>query len=127
MPQTRVRMPSGFGPAGKQLWKSIADSHELGPDALRVLTDACNEADLVQRLERALRKAPLMVTGSQGQLVASPLVSEVRQHRSVLSNLLKALRLPVSGEQAKTTEEQISEQARAAARARWSKPKLEVV
>ena len=111
--------------SGQLLWTSIAAVHtDLGPDVLRMLTDACCEADLVQRLEDQLRDSPLMVVGSQGQLVASPLVSEVRQHRAVLASLLKSLKLPMTAGDAKRAEQTASEQARQAARTRWDKPKL---
>lgn len=120
---TPPRMPNRLGAAGRALWKSIVPTYELRPDEVRLLTDACREADVVQRLEDELANSPLMVTGSQGQLVASPLVSEVRQHRSVLAGLLKALKLPDSPAGAEQKSAHVSEQARAAARARWSKPK----
>jgi hypothetical protein len=120
----KPKMPANLGTEGKLIWTSITKAHDLGPDAVRILTDACREADIVQRLEDELRDSPLMVTGSQGQLVASPLVSEVRQHRSVLSALLKALRLPVTADVARMAEQETSEKARAAARARWDRPHL---
>ena len=111
-----MRMPARLGPEGKALWEAITTLHtDLGPDALRTLTDACREADLVQRLEDELRDAPLMVRGAQGQLVASPLLTEVRQHRSVLAALLKALRLPQTAGDGKRAEQEASEKARAAA------------
>lgn len=114
-------MPANLGPAGRHLWKSIVPAYELRPDEVRTLHDACREADIVQRLEDELADAPLMVTGSQGQLVASPLVSEVRQHRAVLSGLLKALKLPDNSIGAQQKAKRTSEQARAAARARWDR------
>lgn len=114
------RMPANLGSAGKALWKSIVPTYELRPDEVRLLTDACRESDIVQRLEDELSDSPLMVKGSQGQLVASPLVSEVRQHRSVLAALLKSLKLPNSPSGSQQKSAHISEQARAAARARWS-------
>lgn len=113
------RMPAKLGPAGRALWRSIIPTYDLRPDEVRMLADACREADLVQRLEDELADAPLMVKGSQGQLVASPLVSEVRQHRSVLAALLKSLKLPDSPAGAQQKSALVSEQARAAARARW--------
>jgi hypothetical protein len=117
--------PSHLGVEGELLWSSVTALHsDLGPDTVRTLVDACREADLVQRLEDELRDAPLMVRGSQGQLVASPLVSEVRQHRSVLSALLKALKLPQTAGDAARAEQETSEKARAAVRARWDKPRL---
>jgi hypothetical protein len=117
--------PSHLGPEGEALWSAVTELHtDLGPDTVRTLVDACREADLVQRLEEELRGEPLMVRGSQGQLVASPLVSEVRQHRSVLSALLKALKLPQTAGDAKRAEQDASEKARAAVRARWDRPRL---
>lgn len=123
---SKPKMPANLGVEGKLLWRSVTAVHELGPDSVRVLTDACREADVVERLEVELRGAPLMVRGSQGQLVASPLVSEVRQHRSVLAGLLKALKLPATAGDAQRAEQLVSEQARAAARARWDRPRLVV-
>lgn len=81
-----ARMPANLSPEGKRLWKSILDVHgpSLGPDAMRILVDACREADVIGRIEDQLRTSDLMVRGSQGQLVASPLVSEVRQHRALI-------------------------------------------
>lgn len=116
----KPRMPAKLAPAGKALWQSIIPAYELRPDELRILNDACREADIVQRLEDELSDAPLMVKGSQGQLVASPLVSELRQHRSVLATLLKSLKLPDSSVGAQQKSAHVSDQARAAARARWS-------
>lgn len=72
----------------------VIDRYDLRPDEVRLLADGCREADIIERLEAELADAPLMVKGSMGQLVASPLVSEVRQHRAVLAGLLKSLKLP---------------------------------
>ncbi len=121
---TDAKMPAHFAREGKRLWSEIVSSYDLRPDEVRVLADACREADLVERLEVDLRDEPLMVKGSQGQLVASPLVSEVRQHRMVLSALLKALKLPDTNATAKQKDERVSEQARKAARARWERPRV---
>jgi hypothetical protein len=124
MPATPAK-PSLLGDEGGRLWDSVTELHgDMGPDTVRMLVDACREADLVQRLEDALRDSDLMVRGSQGQLVASPLVSEIRQHRSVLSALLKALKLPQTAGDAARAEQETSEKARAAVRARWDKPRL---
>jgi hypothetical protein len=120
----RYRMPTKLGPKGRSLWKSIAEAPEeytVRADGLRILEDACREADLIERLEDAQRDEPLTAKGSMGQTVASPFVSELRQHRATLASLLKQLQLPMSVEQAKQTRERNSASARAAGRARWSK------
>ncbi|MFD8336781.1 hypothetical protein ACFV42_29530 [Streptomyces solisilvae] len=90
----KPRPPAKLGAAGRRLWREIVERYELRPDEARILGDACREADIVERLEAELADAPLMVKGSMGQLVAPPLVSEARQHRSVLVALLKSLKLP---------------------------------
>lgn len=121
----KPRKPANLGKDGSHLWESVVKVHDdLGPDTVRLLTDACREADIVARLEDEQRDAPLMVRGSQGQLVASPLISEVRQHRAVLAGLLKALKLPQTAGDAKRAEQEASEKARAAVRARWDRPRL---
>jgi len=118
---TKATAPKGLGRAGRRLWNEITKAYKLRPDEVRVLGDACREADLIERLEDELVDAPLMVKGSMGQLVASPLVSEVRQHRSTLSSLLKSLKLPDTDAAGERAESDASAQARAAARARWDR------
>src|SRR4051794_31768305 len=114
------KTPKGLGTAGRALWRSIAGPYELRADELRTLEDAAREADLIERLEEAQRDAPLTVKGSQGQQVASPFVSELRQHRAVLARLLAALHLPEEDSGAGLTTTAVSAAARRAARARWS-------
>lgn len=112
-----VNAPARLAAKGQELWDQVAGHYQLRPDELRTLEDACREADLVERLEAELQDAPLMVKGSMGQMVASPLVSELRQHRATLNTLLKSLKLPDEAPNASAT----STSARAAARARWSR------
>lgn len=114
-----VREPSGLGDAGKELWHSIVPQFSLRPDELRTLADACAEADIIDDLENARRVSDLTTTGSMGQEVISPFISELRAHRTVLSGLLKSLKLPDSPTGAAQKRAKTSEQARAAARARW--------
>lgn len=112
-----VDVPASLGVAGAALYKGIAAKWELRPDELRVLMDACSEADLVDDLAAAMEDQPKLVTGSQGQLVINPLISEQRQHRMALASLLKQLRLPDEAD----TAEARSTAARNAANARWGK------
>ncbi|MEY9489060.1 hypothetical protein RKD26_004854 [Streptomyces calvus] len=111
--------PEGLGPQGTCLWEEVSGAFVLRVDELRVLADACREVDLIERLEDALRDAPLVVTGSQGQPVASPLVQELRQHRSLVARLLAALKLPDEEDQEQHDARARSSQARHAALARW--------
>lgn len=113
--------PPGLTQRGAALWASIAGEWELRPDELRLLSDACEEADLVDRLSRQIVEAPLVVSGSQGQPVAAPCVQELRQHRACLASLLGRLRLVPLDEDDGLTPELKSRAARAAARARWDR------
>lgn len=115
--------PAGLGESGTELWTSIADVYTLRPDELRILQDACRQADLVAELEDARRGEPLTTRGSMGQDVINPYISELRAHRTVLSNLLKTLKLPEDAGTTARKNAKTSEQARKAARARWGTPK----
>lgn len=118
--------PIGLGKAGKTLWKGIAGPKkwELRADELRVLEDACREADLVSVLDAglilAISRGDLTVKGSQGQDVINPLISELRQHRATLAGLLRQLKLP--DENAAQTAGALSAQNRAnVTQGRWAK------
>jgi hypothetical protein len=119
-----IRRPVGLERAGAELWRDIVGEYELRPDEVRILGDACREADLIDRLEDDLRDSPLVVKGSMGQPASSPLVTEIRQHRATLKSLLAALRLG-DGEDAVPRGVRShrgvtpSEAGRRAARARW--------
>ncbi|RKT82108.1 hypothetical protein [Saccharopolyspora antimicrobica] len=120
------RAPKNLGSAGQRLWKGICSDYELRPDELAVLESACREADLIQRLEDALKDVPLIVKGSMGQEVASPLVTEIRQHRSTQASLLKQLKIPDLEEEESDDTGTVrkltrSEVGRKAANARWGK------
>lgn len=113
------RRPVNLGKRGKALWDSIIPAFELRPDEMCVLEDACREADLIERLHAELATAELTTKGSMGQEVASPYVSEIRQHRAVLAGLLGKLKIPDSPAGAARKRAVTSDAARSAARARW--------
>jgi hypothetical protein len=108
--------PKGLRESGKKLWRETTKTYELRQDELEALKAACGEADLIQRMEDALEDEPLTVKGSQGQLVAHPLVQELRQHRSTMASLLRGLKLPDD------TGAAASNQHRSAAQTKWSLP-----
>lgn len=110
--------PKGLGPKARKKWREIAGAYELRADELRILEDACREIDLVERMQEALDDPDneLLVAGSMGQPVASPLVQEIRQHRALIGRLLSLLKLPDEDNRAAGLR---SESARAAANERW--------
>ena len=70
------RTPTGLGVSGRDLWSEIAGTYDLRPDERRLLEDACREADLIDRLESEINDPDheMVVKGSMGQPVSSPLV-----------------------------------------------------
>lgn len=118
------KAPSEMGTAGRELWASIADEYVLRPDEKRILIDACRQADLIAELEDERQGVPTTTTGSMGQDVINPYISELRAHRTVLMNLLKAIKLPEDPARVASKNTRTSEQARKAARARWGTPKV---
>ncbi|GAB3607957.1 hypothetical protein GCM10027414_00820 [Humibacter ginsengiterrae] len=127
-----LRAPSGLGKAGRALWRQIAtDWHEnnVAPDARehRLLEDACREADTLAMLEAEIATAAasgsLVTSGSMGQAVTHPHVSEARRSRAQIAANLKALQLDVPEPKALQSGSQltISEVARLGGRARWAK------
>ncbi len=112
--------PHGLGSGGLKLWRAVLAAHDLQGHDLRILEDSCHEVDLIDRLSRELADSPSMVKGSMGQLVASPLVSEVRQHRATLNTLLRGLKLPADDSGAVNDARERTEKALTAARAKWN-------
>lgn len=108
-----VPAPKSLKTVGRKLWRETTARYELREDELEILRAACGEADLIVRMEEELVDADLTVTGSMGQLVPHPLVSELRQHRTALATLLKGLKLPDEGAVA-------GNQQREAAQSRWA-------
>lgn len=110
-----IKPPTGLGRKSKKLWNDLTSVYDFRADEVRILEDACREVDLIERLETELKTADLVVTGSQGQPVASPLVQEVRQHRMTLKQLFASLKLPDD----EASSGSASEAAKGLASARW--------
>ena len=117
--------PRGLGTGGKHLWHAIAKKYDLRPDELRTLEDSCREADLIDEMTREQAGKDKTVKGSMGQIVAAPLIAELRQHRATLNTMLRSLKLPEvdAGALAAEAERRAgeSERKRAAAQARWTR------
>lgn len=116
----KPRPPKGMAPGGRALWNAVLAIYELRPDETRVLREACAEVDLIDALDAQRRKLPVLVTGSQGQQVMNPVISELRQHRTVLAGLLRQLRLPEESSPAADVPQTRATRARAAANSRWT-------
>lgn len=86
--------PRGLGKHGRKLWRKVSEKYALRPDELRILEDAARLVDTIAALEEGMVGQPLTVLGSARQLVAHPLISEIRAHRMALAALLRQLKLP---------------------------------
>ena len=125
--KTTPKAPRGIGTAGRKLWNDIVKDYDLRADELRVLAKACALEDHIAALQKGLEKAPLTVTGSQGQEVINHLYTEIRQQMSTQATLLRQLKLADADEEAaqssgeRTGPMSREESARKAAKARWSR------
>lgn len=108
--------PVGLSDRAAELWSGVTEKYDLRIDELFVLEAACRQIDLIDDMVERQRSEDLIGTGSQGQDVAAPLVSELRQHRSTFAALLRQLKLPDEDGRAGKSA---SESARHAANARW--------
>jgi hypothetical protein len=115
-----AQAPKGLEAKGRRLWRETVTKYELRADELDTLEDICREADLIVRLEDELEGADLIVKGSQGQDVANPIVSEIRQHRATKKTLWASLKLP---DESGVTS---GNQQREAAQTRWAQTRGKV-
>lgn len=118
MAERKRAVPRGIGKSGRKLWREMTADYELSPAEYRLLEDACREADLIDLIQAEIDGDDFDLTtfGSMGQTVASPLLAEVRQHRSVMKALLSAIKLP---DEDSSSSGERSTKARAAAQSRW--------
>ena len=112
-------VPRGLGEKSRRLWRETVDGFTLRADEYTLLEQACREVDLIEAMQKSLSEHGLIVTGSMGQPVANPFISEIRQHRAQLTSILRALKIP-DGETPDVQAGAVSSQARAAAQSRWS-------
>ncbi|WP_200887053.1 hypothetical protein [Pimelobacter simplex] len=95
-------MPSGLGPGGRMLWKSITDDHELdGPQVVQ-LTEACRMKDRCDKLDELLRGdvdawatlVPADMVGVEFKLQIVGALSKANETANSMKQLIAALRLP---------------------------------
>ncbi|MDZ8275667.1 hypothetical protein R2Q81_06835 [Microbacterium aquimaris] len=80
-----------------------------------MLESACRMSDRIDDLEEAMRGQDPMIPGSRGQMIAHPLLAEIRMQRVAVSSLLRQLKLPDEGEGAARNQQ------RDAAVSRWTR------
>ncbi len=115
----RRRAPSGLKSRGKAFWAATTTEFDLSGAELEILAEVARTLDTLDALAVAVERDGPMVSGSTGQPVLNPAVTEARGQRVVLHRLLAALALPdEDGGQLVVSARSAS--GKAAARARWS-------
>ena len=113
-----AKLPKGLGPAGRALWRSITGPFEPDERELQILTLACRQVDDVAALEALIARDGMVVEGSRGQLRLNSLVTEARQGRHEIANLLDKLNLPDADDRPMSGQ---SQRAKRAADIRWAR------
>lgn len=115
--------PDDLTEKASAFWESVTTTFELKVDEFHVLENVCRTMDEIERLENALKNAPVMTKGSRGQEIVHPAFGEVARHRGVLARLLKALDLPYAD--AAPGRSALSEKRSRAALSRWNRVRAE--
>lgn len=115
------RMPSGLikDGRGQRLWRELTGKYSFTSAELRLLETAAYTADRISKERRAIG-GHLTATGSQGQLVAHPLLPQLRADEAHLMNLLSKLDLP-DDEPGDGEEGERTARMRGVAQSRWHK------
>jgi hypothetical protein len=121
VPRDAHDVPAGLKQAGRFLWDQTMASYTLRADELLLLEQACREADLIADIQDEMRFQSLTVSGSQGQDVANPLLSEIRQHRMLYGQLIGRLNLPDLDSSQVGGLRAVPNQQRDAVNSRWHK------
>lgn len=101
--------PRGLKAWGKALWEQVTDATPLDPAGYYILAEACRTADIIERLSGmlnsnstqwvALADEAVQFAMVEGENIASinltvnPVMSEIRQQRLAMRQLLAQLKL----------------------------------
>ena len=90
----RPRTPPGLAARGRRFWRDTVAEFDLSGAELHLLQEACRTLDDLDRLAGMVEQYGPTVTGSQGQPVCNPALTEARGQRLALHRLVSALALP---------------------------------
>jgi hypothetical protein len=116
---SRPRSPAGLGARGRRFWRDTVGDFDLSDAELAVLVEACRTLDDLDRLADVVAALGPMVTGSAGQPVVNPALTEARGQRAILHRLVSALQLPDPENKPMPTA--ASTRGHKAAAARWQR------
>lgn len=113
----KISAPSDLAARGRKFWRETTSRFEQTGAEYEILKEVCRTLDDLDRLALAVAADGVMVTGSAGQQVVNPGLTESRGQRVVLHRLLAALSLPDEyGDVVPTAQ---TTRAKRAAAARW--------
>ena len=93
----KTRPPDGLRDPGRRLWDAITVDYDLDEHELVLLREAVRTVDLLDELERDVRRDGATIQSPQG-VKAHPAAVEARQQRIALARLMAALRMPAGNE-----------------------------
>jgi hypothetical protein len=86
--------PRGLAAGGRAKWRECHQKYLFTPSETAILARICLKIDVLARLDAELAASTVVVAGSRGQPVPSPLLSEMRLQEAILAKLCKQLNLP---------------------------------
>lgn len=113
------RTPSGLSTRGRAFWKNANQEFDFSHVNLAVLLEICRCIDRLDALDQSIQETGPMTTGSQGQPVVNPALTEARGQQVVLHRLISSLQLEDEDGEIIHSAGQVS--ATFAANARWQK------
>ena len=114
---SRRRAPSGLGERGAGFWRASVAQYEFSGAEVALLEEVCRCLDRLNSLTDAIAELGPMVTGSQGQPVVNPALTEARGQQAILHRLVAALQLPDADGASIPTGRRLG--ASTAAQSRW--------
>lgn len=97
--------PAEISHKAVELWFEVVERWSLSPTELVILVQAVETMTLLELISSAwvAEGRPMTTQGSMGQLVAHPALSEMRQQRALLRQLVSKLSLEDEGSTSKRT------------------------
>lgn len=92
------KAPSGTGPAGRKLWRSVVEKYELEEWEMAILRELVRTVDQLDELAAIVATEGMMAPGPGLTTRVHPALTEARQLRLAMARLSASLRMPVGKE-----------------------------
>lgn len=125
MTDTIPKAPAGLQARGRRFWRDTLGAYELTDSETALLLETCRTLDNLDALAAAITADGTMLTGSAGQPVMHPALTEARGQRAILHRLIAALALP--DDDGATVPTGHSIRGKTAAAAKWTSPSLKAL